>query len=78
MIGFVLARAVAVAVAGVVIGRWLGLVVSGVLPTVLTGVPSARMMEPALALLAAALAGALIPAWQAARASPALLAASDS
>jgi len=78
VIGFVLARAVAVAVAGVVIGRWLGLVVSGVLPTVLTGVPSARMMEPALALLAAALAGALIPAWQAARASPALLAASDS
>jgi len=77
VIGFVLARAVAVAVAGVLLGRWLGLVVSGVLPTVLTGVPPARMLEPALALLAAALAGALIPAWQAARASPALLASSE-
>ena len=77
VIGFVLARAVAVAVAGVVLGRWLGLVVSGVLPTVLTGVPSARIAEPALALLIAALAGALIPAWQAARASPAVLATSD-
>ena len=77
VIGFVLARAVAVAVAGVLLGRWLGLVVSGVLPTVLTGVPPGRMVEPALALLAAALAGALIPAWQAARASPALLASSE-
>ena len=77
VIGFVLARAVAVGVAGVVLGRWLGFVVSGVLPTVLTGVPSARMMEPALALVAAALAGALIPAWQAARASPAVLASSE-
>ncbi len=75
VIGFVLARAVAVAVAGVLFGRWLALVVSGVLPTVLTGVPPGRIAEPALALLAAALAGALIPAWQAARASPALLAA---
>ena len=77
VVGFVLARAVAVAVAGVVFGRWLGLVVSGVLPTVLTGVPPARIVEPALALLVAALAGALIPAWQAAKASPALLAGSD-
>jgi len=77
VIGFVLARAVAVAVAGVVLGRWLGLVVSGVLPTVLTSVPPGRIAEPALALLAAALVGALIPAWQAARASPALLAAGD-
>jgi len=75
VIGFVLARAVAVAIAGVLLGRWLGLVVSGLLPTVLTGVPPARIVEPALALLVAALAGALIPAWQASRASPALLAA---
>jgi len=75
VIGFVLARAVAVAIAGVLLGRWLGLVVSGLLPTVLTGVPPARIVEPALALLVAALSGALLPAFQAARTSPALLAA---
>ena len=86
VIGFVLARAVAVAVGGDrrVLARvdcapvLLGIVEGPVVPDAAhVRHEPGRIAEPALALLAAALVGALIPAWQAARASPALLAAGD-
>ena len=73
VLGFVLARAVAAGVAGVLIGLWLGIMVSGLLGTVVGGLPHRTpgvVAWPAVALVLAAIAGALAPAWAAARASP--------
>lgn len=73
---YVLLRALGVAAGGVGVGLWVGLVVWGSLATVVAGLPewdlhSALRFVPIL--VAAALAGALHPAWQAARAQPAAL-----
>jgi len=71
--GFVLSHAAGVAVGGVAIGLWLGLVLWGALSAIVTGLPpwdlgAALRLVPLLA--GAALAGAWLPAWQAARATP--------
>jgi putative ABC transport system permease protein len=71
--GFVLARAAGVAVGGVAIGLWLGLVVWGALSTIVAGLPPwdlGAAVRVAPLLIGAALAGASIPAWQAARTPP--------
>jgi MacB-like protein/FtsX-like permease family protein len=73
IIGFVLSRAAGVAIGGVAIGLWAGLLVWGTLATVFAGLPpwdvhAALRIAPLLA--AATLAGALLPAWRAARAAP--------
>jgi len=76
VVGFVLARAAAVGVGGVLIGLWLGIMVSGLLAEIVPGLPARTsdvVLHPALALVSAALAGALIPAWAAVRATPAEL-----
>jgi len=76
VLSFVLARAAAVGVGGVLIGLWLGIMVSGLLTEIVPGLPartSDLVLHPALALVSAALAGALIPAWAAVRATPAEL-----
>lgn len=81
ILGFVLVRALAVAVGGVAIGLWLGLILWEALATAIPGVPPwdvafALRIAPLLAV--ATLAGALPPAWQAVRAAPAsLVAAAD-
>jgi len=73
LFGFVLWRAAGVAVGGVAIGLWLGIFVWGGLATVVARLPE---WDPLLALriapllAGAAFAGALPPAWQAARANP--------
>jgi putative ABC transport system permease protein len=73
IVGFVLSRAAGVAIGGVAIGLWVGLLVWGTLATVFPGLPewdvhAALRIAPLLA--AATLAGALLPAWRAARAAP--------
>ncbi len=73
---FVLSRALGIAVGGVAIGCWCGGLVWGTLTSLVAGLPAwdAGVAERFGVLLTlAALAGALMPAWQAARASPALL-----
>jgi FtsX-like permease family protein/MacB-like protein len=75
----VLLRAAAVGLTGILAGLWFGPSIWGVLPSVMTGFhawdphPVARY---AVLLLASALAGALLPAWRAARMTPASLIAS--
>jgi hypothetical protein len=76
VIGFVLARAAGVAVGGVLIGLWVGLMAWGALATVVAGLPAWDLqaaLRYAPVLAGATLAGALWPAWQAARARPAQL-----
>jgi putative ABC transport system permease protein len=73
ILGFVLSRAAGVALGGVAIGLWAGLLVWGTLVTVFAGMPqwdvhAAFRIAPLLA--GATLAGALLPAWRAARAAP--------
>ena len=72
--GYVIARAVAVALAGVGIGLWIGEMTSGGLESAVAGLPPRDLelvLRPALGLVIAALAGALIPAWRATTAGPA-------
>jgi hypothetical protein len=79
MLGFVLARTLGVGISGGLFGLWLGIIVSGLLSEVIPGLPPRRLdvlAAPALALLVAAIAGALLPASAAARAAPATLLAS--
>jgi len=64
VLGYALARALVVALIGVAVGLWITQMTVGMLESAVIG-PSA------LALLAATLAGALGPAWRAARAAPA-------
>ncbi len=76
VLGFVLARALGVGVSGVLFGLWLGIMVSGLLAEVLPGLPTRTLgvvFGPALGLVSAAIAGALVPAWRAVRAAPATL-----
>jgi putative ABC transport system permease protein len=71
--GFVLLRAAGVAASGVAIGLWLGLFLWGGLATIVAGLPAWDVhtaLHVAPVLVGATLAGALMPAWQAARAAP--------
>jgi len=71
--GFVMSRAASVAIGGVAIGLWLGLVVWGTLSTIVAGLPPwdlGAALRIAPLLMGAALAGAWLPAWQAARTAP--------
>jgi putative ABC transport system permease protein len=79
LFALVLRRAAGVGLAGVLIGLWLGPFVWGVLPTIMTGLEAwdpAPVACYAGLLVASALAGALLPAWRAARSTPASLIAS--
>lgn len=74
--GFVLARAAGVAIGGVAIGLWLGLVVWGALSGIVAGLPpwdlgaAVRVAPP---LVGATFVAAWLPAWQAARRAPVVL-----
>jgi hypothetical protein len=71
--GFVMSRAAGVAIGGVAIGLWLGLVVWGTLSTIVAGLPPLDLgaaLRIAPLLMGGALAGAWLPAWQAARTQP--------
>ena len=73
IVRFVLRRGASVAIAGVAIGLWFGLIVWETLANVVAGLPEwdTRAALPFAPLLgAAALAGALLPARRAARAPP--------
>lgn len=74
--GFVFARALGIAVGGVALGCWGGMMLWGTLSSVVAGLPAwdTAVAERFGALLTvAALAGALLPAWEAAHAAPARL-----
>ncbi len=74
--GYVLARALLVALAGAAFGSWLGMMVWDALRSVVPGLPAwdpGAVLRYALLLAAAALAGAFLPARRAARAAPASL-----
>jgi hypothetical protein len=74
----VISRAVGVGVVGVGFGLWVSEMMSVPVASAIAGLPDVDWgLVPrfALLLLAAALAGALIPAWRAARADPAALTA---
>jgi len=77
---FVLMKAALVGGGGVAVGLWLGIMVSGLVASVVGNVPARSpglVIPPAAALVAAALLGALLPAWTAVRASPAALLGSN-
>jgi hypothetical protein len=76
VLGYVLVRAAVVAVAGVVIARWLGGLLWSAITAVVPGVPDLSvdtLLRFGAVLVLAALAAAAVPAWQASRASPASL-----
>jgi putative ABC transport system permease protein len=76
---YVLARAAVVAAGGVAFGCWSGMMAWDALRSAVAGLPAwdlGAVLRIALLLAAATLVGALLPAWRAARASPAALAAS--
>ncbi len=76
VMGYVLGRAVAVAIGGAAFGSWLGMMVWDALGGVLPNLPAwepAQVVRLALLLSAAALAGAWVPARHAARTPPAQL-----
>ena len=76
VLGYVLSRAVLVAAGGVAFGSWLGMMAWDALGNVVAGLPAwdpSAVVRCGLLLAAAALAGALPPAWRAAQASPAAL-----
>jgi hypothetical protein len=73
VLGYVLWRAVLVAVGGAAFGSWLGMMVWDALGSVVAGSPAwdpGAVLRYGLLLGAAALAGALVPAWRASRAAP--------
>ena len=73
---FVFSRALGIAVGGVAIGCWCGGLLWGTLTSLVAGLPAwdGGVAERfGLLLTVAAMAGALMPAWQAARAAPAQL-----
>jgi predicted lysophospholipase L1 biosynthesis ABC-type transport system permease subunit len=77
---FVLIKAAAVGCGGVLVGLWLGIIVSGLLASVVGSLPvrtPSLVIPPASALVVAALLGALIPARTAVRATPAALLGSN-
>ena len=76
VLGFVMVRAVLVALAGVAFGTWVGMMVWDALSAVVAALPAwdlLAVLRYGLMLVAATLAGALLPAWRAARAAPARL-----
>ena len=76
VMGYVLWRAVLVAIAGTAFGSWLGLMVWDALGNVVAGLPAwdpGAVLRYGLLLGVAALAGALLPAWSAAHTPPAAL-----
>jgi putative ABC transport system permease protein len=76
IIGRVLARAMLIGLAGVAVGVWFGAPVWDGIGHLIPGVPGWRLEDiavPALLLLGAAVAGAVLPAWRASHAAPARL-----
>jgi putative ABC transport system permease protein len=76
VMGYVLWRALLVAVAGAAFGSWLGMMVWDALGNLVSGLPAwdpGAVLRYGLLLCGAALAGALLPAWRAARAQPTTL-----
>jgi putative ABC transport system permease protein len=74
VLGYVLLRAIGVALVGAVLGLWIAEMTSSPLASLVGGLPlwDLRLAPlPALAIGFAALLGALLPAWRAARADPA-------
>jgi hypothetical protein len=72
----VLLRAVGVGLGGVLVGLWLGPAVWGIMTGVIADLPAwdaATVARYAALLIAAAVLGAIVPAWQAARSTPAVL-----
>ena len=73
---FVLARAAVVALAGVAFGTWAGMMAWDALTAAVAGLPAWDPRAVAgygVLLVVATIAGALLPAWRAARATPARL-----
>ena len=73
---FVLSRAGLVGLAGLAFGTWVGLMVWDALSAAVAGLPAwdwRALTGYGLLLVAATVAGALLPAWRAARATPARL-----
>ncbi|HTH65724.1 MAG TPA: FtsX-like permease family protein [Gemmatimonadales bacterium] len=73
---FILVRAIGVGLAGVAFGLWCGMSIWGALTSIIAGLPPWEpmpLLRYALLLVLAALAGALLPAWRAARTAPAIL-----
>lgn len=76
ILGWVVWRAIGVAIKGVVVGTWFGVAVWGTLPTVVTGAvtwDSSRFLPYAVLIVGVVLAGVLLPAWRISRAPPAEL-----
>jgi putative ABC transport system permease protein len=76
LLRYVLGKAAIVGCGGVAVGLWLGIIVSGLLASVVRTLPARTpdlVVPPAAALFAAALRGALVPARTAGRATPAEL-----
>ena len=74
--GFVLGRAMGVAAAGVGFGLWSGAAVWSTLESIIAGLPPWEptvVLRYSLLLVAAALGGALLPAWRVAHSAPAVL-----
>ena len=79
MLTLVLLRAAAVGVMGTVVGGVFGPAVWGPLGTIVRGLPAwdtGVVLRYAALFVGVAIAGALVPAWRAARAQPARLLAS--
>ncbi len=79
VMAYVLWRAVAVAAGGAAFGSWLGMMVWDALGSAVSGLPAwdpAAVLRYGLLLTAAALAGAVVPAWRAAHTPPTALLAS--
>ena len=79
LFGFVLARAMGVAMAGIATGLWFGWAVWSELPAVVHGLEpwNPAIVSPlACLLVGSVLAGALVPTWRAARMSPSVMIAS--
>ena len=77
---FVLIKAAAVGGGGVLVGLWLGIIVSGLLASTVGNLPARTLdlvLPPAAALVVAAFLGVLFPAWKAVRANPASLLGSN-
>ncbi|HET8648887.1 MAG TPA: FtsX-like permease family protein [Gemmatimonadales bacterium] len=80
VMAYVLTRAVLTAVGGVGVALWFGPVLWSALANLIPGTPAwdpALLLKLSLLLVAATLAGALVPGWRAAVAAPATLLASD-
>jgi putative ABC transport system permease protein len=78
VVGFVLLRAAGVGLGGVLVGLWLGPAVWGIMTGVMADLPTwdaAAVARYAALLIAAAVLGAVVPAWRAARSTPAALVA---